>query len=134
MCAKDKSEENAAPSWWAPVFFRQPCSTSVETEQKTLVLNDPTSTEIQVYVLTDENSKLGHTGHAPAGFAVVNSRPCSMYQQTSGSEYLCRRRDEEIRVNVQNGTWCKAPMSASEAMEVEAAMQGVKYVCVSEKC
>ena len=125
---RDGGHSNA--QWWGPVFLQHPgkCLDGKVT-LKTLNLCDKDKTQISVYVLSDDNAQ-----HNPAGLPVLSPRSCLMRVCTSSRDQIQRNREENIRINVQNGTWCKTPMSSSEFLEYSKAMGGIQYVYTASGC
>lgn len=129
VCAKTSSTSFV---WWAPVFLCKP--RCVATKSETLIMDDAYNTEIKVFVLSAGGKELPASSGPPRGFALLQSRPCILHEPRSSSEEIQRQSAESIRVNIQNGTWCNGPMSASEAMEADCAMHDVKYVYSAAGC
>lgn len=120
-------QDGEAPKWFAPVFV-QPPGKCASTIQQQFYPCDTTLAPINVYI--PSNALSGLTGK-PAGYPVLSPRSCSMRVCTSSSENVQQSREEGIRINVQNGTWCKTPMSSSEFLEYSKAMDGVHHVYVA---
>lgn len=127
VCAKESTDE-PSPTWWAPVFLSDPGS-GVTASQKTLYIGGDEHIPINVYTLptSKRNSR-------PTNFPILTSRPCTMRVCTSSQEQTQSMKDDNIRINVQNGTWCKSPMSSSEYLEYSKAMDGIKNVYTSAGC
>lgn len=127
MASDNKTGGNA--QWWGPVFLQHPgkCLEGKVKPQK-LYLCDKHNTEISVYVLINQ----AQNNHA--GLPVLSPRSCLMRVCTSSRDQIQRNREENIRINVQNGTWCKTPMSSSEFLEYSKAMNGVQYVYTASGC
>lgn len=127
MASEQANGGNA--KWWGPVFLQHPgkCLEGKVTPQK-LYLCDKNNTEISVYVLINQ----AHNNHA--GLPVLSPRSCLMRVCTSSRDQIQRNREENIRLNVQNGTWCKTPMSSSEFLEYSKAMNGIQYVYTASGC
>lgn len=128
VMASDNKNSNG--KWWGPVFLQHPgkCLEGQVKPQK-LYLCDKDKTEISVYVLSDDKAQ-----NNPAGLPVLSPRSCLMRVCISSRDQIQRNREENIRINVQNGTWCKTPMSSSEFLEYSKAMNGVQYVYTASGC
>lgn len=130
MYAK-KLNDNTA-KWYAPVFLQDPgpCVTSIQST--TFHLCDSTNTTFTVYA----NNELSGSATQPAGYPILSPRSCMLRVCTSSRDQIQRDREENIRINVQNGTWCKTPMTSSEFLEYSKAMDGVRnvYVATSDCC
>ena len=118
--------DDVPPEWFAPVFV-QPPGKCVQTTPHPFYLCDTTLAPINVFI---PDALSGQTGK-PAGYPVLSPRSCSMRVCTSSSENIQQTREEGIRINVQNGTWCKTPMSSSEFLDYSKAMDGVQHVYVA---
>ena len=128
MASDNKNGGN--PQWWGPVFLQHPGKCLEDkVESKLLYLCDKKNTEISVYVLSDSSNQ-----HIRAGLPVLSPRSCLMRVCTSSRDQIQRNREENIRINVQNGTWCKTPMTSSEFLEYSKAMGGVQYVYTASGC
>lgn len=129
MASDKKNGSNA--QWWGPVFLQHPgqCLVGGNVIPMTLYMCDKDKTPISVYVL---NVSFGQ--HNRAGLPVLSPRSCLMRVCTSSRDQIQRNREENIRINVQNGTWCKTPMSSSEFLEYSKAMNGVQYVYTASGC
>lgn len=127
VMASDSANGSNA-KWWGPVFLQHPGS-CVTVISKPLYLCDKKHTEIVVYVLSELSKR-----NNPAGLPVLSPRSCLMRVCTSSRDQIQRNREENIRINVQNGTWCKTPMSSSEFLEYSKAMNGVQYVYTASGC
>lgn len=134
-----KDSPTGTARWYAPVFMEDPgaCISVHGTIQPvTLNLCDPSSTEITVYALmtsVDSFQPMRYMSQ-PAGFPILSPRSCLMRVCTTSSDNIQQNRDVNIRINVQNGTWCKTPMSSSEHLEYSKAMHGVRNVYVASDC
>ena len=122
--------KNGNGKWWGPVFLQHPgkCLNN-KVILKPLYLCDKDKTQISVYVLSDDKAQ-----NNPAGLPVLSPRSCLMHVCTSSRDQIQRNREENIRINVQNGTWCKTPMSSSEFLEYSKAMGGIQYVYTASGC
>ena len=126
----ERDNGNSNAQWWGPVFLQHPgkCLEGNVT-LLTLHLCDKDKTPISVYVLSNPLNQ-----HIHAGLPVLSPRSCLMRVCTSSRDQIQRNREENIRINVQNGTWCKTPMSSSEFLEYSKAMNGVQYVYTASGC
>lgn len=129
VCASTDPTSNTK-SWWAPVFLSNPGS-GLSVEKKTLYVGHK-NVPIELFTLPDLDSNVGDV--RPSRYTVLVTRPCNTLSCTSSKDQIQRNKDDNIRINVQNGTWCRSPMSSAEHLEYAKAMEGIKAVYKETSC
>jgi len=127
-----KKQNDATAKWYAPVFVQDPGPCVENINSTTFHLCDASNTPFTVYA----NNESPGVSTRPAGYPILSPRSCTLRICTSSRDQIQREREENIRINVQNGTWCKTPMTSSEFLEYSKAMDGARnvYVATSKCC
>ena len=108
-----KQGETAA-KWYAPVFLKQPQCPSLNTQAVTIVCGNQS---IRVWMIDQTGSD-----NQPSGYPVLSLQPCGLHKTHSSRKQLEHDKLLDIAVNVQNGTYCKCPMTSAENLQYEKAM------------
>lgn len=110
------SIDGTAAKWYAPVFLQKPsCPPLSSATRKTITCGKQT---VSVYKMANDSGK----DTQPIGYPVLALQPCSLHKTHSSGKQLEHDKLLDIAVNVQNGTYCKCPMTAEENLQYEKAM------------
>lgn len=115
--------DNGAAKWYAPVFLQKPHCPPLNAYTAVTVVCGTQS--IRVWKAANNSG----TDNQPSGYPVLALHPCALHKTHSGQKQTEHNKLLNIAMNVQNGTYCKCPMTAEENLQYTKAMNltHVKY-------